>query len=108
MDVPNSTATQLNREAYKRSRGDKIGSDMISESIDKLFITDFSAVMYREEHGKKKTEERSNDQPTKVVLKVTKNRDGKTGKTHIYFDYPRSRFMTNDEFLEAFQETLTI
>jgi hypothetical protein len=25
---------------------------------------------------------------------VEKNRDGKTGKTNLYFDYPRSRILT--------------
>jgi hypothetical protein len=33
---------------------------------------------------------------------VEKNRDGKTGKTNLYFDYPRPRILTDeDEFGEV-------
>jgi len=107
-EIPIITATQLNREAYKRGKNGELGSDMMSESIQKLFIADFSAMMYREDAGKKKTDDGQEDQPKKVILKIDKNRDGKTGMTHVYFDYPRSRLMTQDEFIEAFQEMLTI
>ena len=81
---------------------------MISESKDKFFINEFSAVMYREDHGKNQTEDESDVQPTNVVLKVDKNRDGKTSMSYIYFDYSQSRIMTDAEFIEVFQETLTI
>jgi hypothetical protein len=38
--------------------------------------------------------------------KFDKNRDGKTGRTHIYFDYPRSRFITQKEFVEEYEKLL--
>jgi replicative DNA helicase len=41
-------------------------------------------------------------------LKVEKNRDGKTGKTHLYFDYPRSRILTNEEYMDEFGEVMKI
>ena len=45
-EIPIITATQLNREAYRKGKGSEVGSEMISESIQKLFIADFSAMMY--------------------------------------------------------------
>jgi hypothetical protein len=39
---------------------------------------------------------------------VEKNRDGKTGKTNLYFDYPRSRILTNEECLGEFGEGMKI
>jgi replicative DNA helicase len=41
-------------------------------------------------------------------LKVEKNRDGKTGKTNLYFDYPRSRILTNDEYMDEFGEVMKV
>jgi len=38
--------------------------------------------------------------PVKVVLNIEKNRDGKVGKTYLYFDYPGSRFLTVREYRE--------
>jgi replicative DNA helicase len=108
MEIPIITATQLNREAYKRGKNGELGSDMMSESIQKLFIADFSVIMTREDAGKKKADDQPEDRPKKVILKIDKNRDGRTGTTHIYFDYARSRFMTQDEVVEAYQETLTV
>ena len=108
LEIPIITATQLNREAYKRGKNGELGSDMLSESIQKLFIADFSVIMHREDAGKKKTDDQPEDQPKKVILKIDKNRDGKTGMTHIYFDYRRSRFMTQEEVVQAYQETLTV
>ena len=58
---------------------------MISESIQKLFIADISAMMYWDDPGDK-TGAQDTYMPQKVVLIVDKNRDGKTGKTHIYTD----------------------
>jgi len=107
-EIPIITATQLNREAYRRGKNGGLGSDMMSESIQKLFIADFSAMMYREDAGKKNDADQVEGQPTKVNLKIDKNRDGRTGMTHVYFDYPRSRFMTQEECFEEFQETLTV
>jgi hypothetical protein len=39
---------------------------------------------------------------------VEKNRDGKTGKTNLYFDYPRSRILTNEESMDEFGEVMKI
>ena len=46
--------------------------------------------------------------PVKVILKVEKNRDGKTGKTTLYFDYLRSRILTNEEYTDEFGEVMKI
>ena len=46
--------------------------------------------------------------PVKAILKVEKNRDGKTGKTNLYFDYPRSRILTNEEYMDEFGEVMKI
>ena len=43
-----------------------------------------------------------------MILKVEKNRDGKTGKTNLYFDYPRSRILTNEEYMNEFGEVMKI
>jgi replicative DNA helicase len=107
-EIPIITATQLNREAYKRGKNNELGSQMISESMQKLFIADFSAMMYWDDGGGKSSSDEPDDLPKKVVLKIDKNRDGKTGKTHIYFDYPRSRFMTRDEFAKEYEKLLKI
>ena len=40
--------------------------------------------------------------PVKAILKVEKNRDGKTGKTTLYFDYSRSRVLTNEKYMDEF------
>jgi replicative DNA helicase len=106
-EIPIITATQLNREAYRKGKGVELGSEMISESMQKLFIADFSAMMYLDD-----TEEISSDDgtyvPRKVVLKVDKNRDGKTGKTHIYINYPESRFLTQQERVDEYSKLLEI
>jgi hypothetical protein len=39
---------------------------------------------------------------------VEKNRDGKTGKTNLYFDYPRFRILTNEEYMDEFGEVMRI
>jgi replicative DNA helicase len=41
-------------------------------------------------------------------LKVEKNRDGKTGRTNLYFDYSRSRILTNEEYMDEFGEVMKI
>jgi replicative DNA helicase len=108
-EIPIITATQLNREAYRTNKKGEIGSAMISESMQKLFIADFSAMMFRDDISKKDAPDRPTDDiPKKVALKVDKNRDGKTGCTHIYFDYPRSRFITQEEFVEEYEKLLAI
>jgi len=106
-EIPIITATQLNREAYRKGKGVELGSEMISESMQKLFIADFSAMMYLDD----KDEISSDDEtyvPRKVVLKVDKNRDGKTGKTHIYINYPESRFLTQQECVDEYSKLLEI
>ena len=81
---------------------------MISESIQKLFISDFSAMMIRDDRSSGDKNKDNADLPQKVTLKIDKNRDGKTGQTQIYFDYQRSRFLTKSEFLEEFKGILEI
>jgi hypothetical protein len=39
---------------------------------------------------------------------VEKNRDGKTGKTTLYFDYPRSRILANEEYMDEFGGVMKI
>jgi replicative DNA helicase len=107
-EIPIITATQLNREAYRSSKKSDLGSQMISESIQKLFIADFSAMMIREDSGNGNKDHDNDDMPKPVTLKIDKNRDGKTGQTKIYFDYRRSRFLTKSEFVEEFEGILEI
>jgi replicative DNA helicase len=107
-EIPIITATQLNREAYRSNKKSELGSEMISESIQKLFISDFSAMMIRDDSSSKDKDKDTDDLPLKVTLKVDKNRDGKTGQTQIYFDYRRSRFLTKSEFSEEFKGILEI
>jgi replicative DNA helicase len=106
-EIPIITATQLNREAYRKGKGSEIGSEMISESIQKLFIADFSAMMYWD-NPDENAGAQDGYMPQKVVLKVDKNRDGKTGKTHIYMNYPQSRFLTQQEHMEEYRKLLEI
>ncbi len=107
-EIPIITATQLNRQAYKSSKKSELGSEMISESIQKLFISDFSAMMIRDDSSSKDKDRDTDDLPQKVTLKIDKNRDGKTGQTQIYFDYKRSRFLTKSEYLEEFRGIMEI
>jgi replicative DNA helicase len=93
-EVPIITATQLNREAYRKEGGKDPGIETISESIQKIFIADFGAIMKKEDNGNNQPNGDSEIRPVKVALKVEKNRDGKLGKVDIYLDYPRSRMMT--------------
>jgi len=46
--------------------------------------------------------------PFKALLKVEKNRDGKTGKTNSYFGYYGSRFLTNEGYMDEFGEVMKI
>jgi hypothetical protein len=43
-----------------------------------------------------------------VTLKIDKNRDGKTGQIHIYFDYAKARLLTKEEFNEEYSKVLKI
>jgi len=88
-EVPIITATQLNREAYKRNKKNELaGVAMIAESIQKLFIADFTAAMIRDRNDEGIGGTGADEMPKKILLKADKNRDGKTGQTHVYFDYP--------------------
>jgi replicative DNA helicase len=105
-EIPIITATQLNREAYKKTKSGDIGGETISESMHKLFIADFSAIMMRDRDDEANKKDPEDDFPTKILLKVHKNRDGKTGDLNIYFDYPRSRFLTVRELNQEYMGIL--
>jgi replicative DNA helicase len=105
-EIPIITATQLNREAYRRNKKMDLGAEMISESIQKLFIADFSAVMVRDNVGYDENKTGGYRLPQKVILKVDKNRDGKTGQTNIYFDYAKARLLTIGEFNSEYEKIL--
>jgi len=107
-EIPIITATQLNREAYRRNKKQELGAEMVSESIQKLFIADFSAVMVKDIVRDTDNKTGESQLPQKVILKVDKNRDGKTGQTHIYFDYAKARLLTKEEFNEEYSEVLKI
>jgi hypothetical protein len=46
-EIPIITATQLNREAYRKEKEKEFGIETVSESIQKVFIADFGAVIQR-------------------------------------------------------------
>jgi hypothetical protein len=79
---------------------------MISESMQKLFIADFSAMMTRDVEDKDSSKSTPEDWPVKLLLRVNKNRDGRTGEVPIYMDYPRSRFLTKQEFDEKYRAVI--
>jgi|GEM_PF-3180988 hypothetical protein len=37
-----------------------------------------------------------------AIGKLLGPRYGKTGKTNLYFDYPRSKILTNEEYMNEF------
>jgi replicative DNA helicase len=41
-------------------------------------------------------------------MNIEKNRDGKTGKTYLYFDYQRSRFLTMEEYRDEYEKITQI
>jgi replicative DNA helicase len=107
-EIPIITATQLNREAYRREKDKGLGMETISESIQKVFIADFGAIIQRIENPMDQTNGDQPPQPIKAILKVEKNRDGRVGKMDLYFDYPRSRILTSEEYREEFGRILQI
>ena len=107
-EIPIITATQLNREAYRKEKEKEFGIETVSESIQKIFIADFGAVIQRAESSENGSNGIQPPKPVKAILKVEKNRDGKTGKTNLYFDYPRSRILTNEEYINEFGEVMKI
>ena len=52
------------------------------------------------------TEDKMN--AAKVNLNIEKNRDGKTGKTHFYFQYPEYRFLTKEEYQKEYSGIMEI
>jgi replicative DNA helicase len=107
-EIPIITATQLNREAYRRGWGKDPGVETISESIQKIFIADFGAIMTKDASNNSQTNGDSEMRPVKVALKVEKSRDGKLGKVDIYLDYPRSRMMTKEEYQKQCEAVMEI
>ena len=106
--IPIITATQLNREAYRREGSKEPGIETISESIQKLFIADFGGIIRNDNSGSDTEKEDPSLRPVKVVLNIEKNRDGKIGKTYLYFGYPRSRFLTVEEYREEYDKITEI
>jgi hypothetical protein len=39
---------------------------------------------------------------------MKKNREGKTGRKNLYFDYLHSTILTNEEYLDEFGEVMKI
>jgi hypothetical protein len=107
-EIPIITATQLNREAYRKEGGKEPGIETISESIQKIFIADFGAIMRKDDNGNNQSNGDSEIRPVKVALRVEKNRDGKLGKVDIYLDYPRSRMMTKEEYQKQCEAVMEI
>ena len=107
-EIPIITATQLNREAYRKEKDKEFGIETVSESIRKVFIANFGAIIQRAESPENKSNGDQPPKPVKATLKVEKNRDGKTGKATLYFDYPRSRILTNEEYMDEFGEVMKI
>jgi replicative DNA helicase len=66
-------------------------------SIQKLFIADFGGIIRNDNPGSDTEKEDQSLRPVRVVLNIEKNRDGKIGKTYLYFDYQRSRLLTLEE-----------
>jgi replicative DNA helicase len=107
-EIPIITATQLNREAYRREGSKEPGIETISESIQKLFIADFGGIIRKDNTASDTDKEDPSLRPVRVVLNIEKNRDGKIGKTYLYFDYPRSRFLTVEEYREEYEKITEI
>ena len=101
-------ATQLNREAYRKEKDKEFGIETVSESIQKVFIADFGAIIQRAESSEKGSNGDQPPKPVKAILKVEKNRDEKTGEINLYFDYPRSMILTNEEYMDEFGEVMKI
>jgi hypothetical protein len=107
-EIPIITATQLNREAYRKEKHKEFGIETASESIQKVFIANFGAVIQRVESPENWSNGDQPPKPAKAALKGEKKRDRKTGKTNLYFDYPRSRILPNDEYIDDFGEMMKI
>lgn len=84
------------------------GIETISESIRKLFIADFGGIIRKDNPASDTKKEDQSLRPVKVVINIEKNRDGKTGKTYLYFDYQRSRFLTVEEYRDEYEKITEI
>lgn len=107
-EIPIITATQLNREAYRKEGSKEPGVETISESIQKLFIADFGGIIRKDNPGSDTEKEDQSLRPVRVVLNIEKNRDGKIGKTYLYFDYQRSRLLTVEEYRDEYEQITQI
>jgi len=72
-EIPIITATQLNREAYCREKDKELGMETVSESIQKIFIADFGAVIHRNESPENGSNGAQPPTPVKATLKVKKS-----------------------------------
>ena len=95
-------------EAYRREGSKDPGIETISESIQKLFIADFGGIIRKDNSGSDTEKEDPSLRPVKVVLNIEKKRDGKIGKTYLYFDYPGSRFLIVEEYSEEYEKITEI
>lgn len=77
-------------------------------SIQKLFIADFGGIIRKDNPGSDTEKEDQSLRAVRVVLNIEKNRDGKIGKTYLYFDYPRSRFLTVEEYRDEYEKITEI
>jgi hypothetical protein len=75
-------------EPCRRGASKEPGIETISESIQKLFIAYFGVIIRKDNSGSDTEKEDPSLRPVKVLLNIEKNRDGKIGKTYLYFDYP--------------------
>jgi len=95
-------------EPCRREGSKEPGIETISESIQKLFIADFGGIIRKDNSGSDAKKEDPSLRPVKVVLNIEKNRDGKVGKTYLYLDYQRSRFLTVEEYREEYEKITEI
>ena len=95
-------------EPCRREGSKEPGIETISESIQKLFIADFGGIIRKDNASSDTEKEDPSLRPVKVVLNIEKNRDGKVGKTYLYFDYPRSRFLTVEGYRDEYEKITEI
>ena len=64
---------------------------------------DLGVIIQRVETVENELNENQRRRSVKGILKMEKNMDGNTGKTDLYFDYPRSRILTNEKYMGMFR-----
>jgi replicative DNA helicase len=69
--------------------------------IQKFFIADLAGTIRKDNPGSDTEKEDHSIRPVKVVLNIEKNREGKTGKTFLHFDDPRSRFLRVEDIVRG-------